>query len=465
MRYQGAGSSLINPYKLTAPKDAFDLHSVNYEYEKGYNINSFSDSAALSDGAVAKAEGVDTVLFFGGLSEYAESEGFDRETLDLPQNQLNLLDRLAKMGKKIIFVMFGGSPVNTSFDEKVDALLNMYLPGEAGGEAAYELLFGMANPSGRLAESWPDRYEDVPFGDEFTKTTNDRYKESIFVGYRYYTSFDVPLKYPFGYGLSYTDFVFTNMKLCREGEIVRVSVDVTNIGDRYGGTVAELFVAAPNSGVVKPLRELRAFEKLYLEPGETKTVSMTVPICDLSYYIDGRWRLESGEYSFEICADAAHVILSESLSIDGEKIEDAEYFALYGGGKARLLAITDREFDGFIGREIPAPVITRPYDLNTPLRSYRTLGGRALFGLINLAFAVIYKLETMGNSPNKETKVKNAYFSWQTIKTMSLRSISYASEGLLSYKMANVLLAVANNRIFRAVGLLLKPEKTLKLPD
>ena len=467
MRYQGAGSSLINPYKLTTPKDAFNAHSIEYIYEKGYNVYSFIDDAALVDGAIKAAENVDTIIFFGGLSEYAESEGFDRETLSLPKNQLNLLDRLSALGKKIIFVMFGGCPVNTDFDRQTSALLNMYLPGEAGGEATYELLFGKANPSGRLPESWPDSYADVPFGGEFTKTTNDRYKESIFVGYRYYSSFNVPVKYPFGYGLSYTDFALSNMKLSRSKDTVSISVDVKNVGDRYGATVVELFVNAPKSDIVKPLRELRGFEKVYLAAGEGTTVTVDVPVDGLRYYIDGKWRLENGEYTFEICSDANSVLLSDRLSItDGENISaNSIYTELYGGGKAKLLSMTDSDFDKLIGRDIPDPVIKTPYDLNTPLRSYTTIGGKVIYTLIDLAFELIYNFEQLGNSPNKETKVKNAYFSWKTIRTMSLRSICFASEGLLSHNLANVILAIANNNIFKALKLLFKSEKTLKLPD
>ena len=465
MRYQGAGSSLIRPYKLTTPKVAFDSHGVRYEYEQGYIVDSFDDDKTLADRAVEKAKNADTILFFGGLSEYAESEGFDRNTLSLPENQLNLLARLSKLGKRIIFVMFGGSPVDTSFDSGVNALLNMYLPGEEGGESTYELLFGKVSPSGRLAESWPLSYGDVPFGDEFTVTTNDRYKESVFVGYRYYSSFGVGVKYPFGYGLSYTSFEYSNMRVDRQGDLYRVTLDVTNTGKMRGAAVAEIFVEAPQSEVVKPLRELRGFGKVRLDAGETKEISVDIPVDRLKYYIDGAWRLENGEYTFSLCADASTVIASVKVSVtDGEAVsENPMYRELYGNEK---LAITDGQFDKLIGREIPKPEVKRPYDLNTPLKEYKTLGGKALYGGVMLGFKIAYNLEKRSkDSPDKETRIKNAYFAWQTISVMSLRSISFASEGMLSYKMANVLLDVANNRIFRAIGRLFKKEKCSKLPE
>ena len=467
MRYQGAGSSLINPYKLTTPKQAFDLHGVNYEYERGYDLFSFDTNKALVKSAVQKAGESDTILFFGGLSEYAESEGFDRKTLSLPANQLNLLAELAKCGKKIIFVMYGGSPVDMSFDSCLCAVLNMYLPGEEGGESTYELLFGKANPSGKLAETWPISYVDTPFADEFTTTTNDRYKESIFVGYRYYTSFDTRVKYPFGYGLSYTKFSYSNLSVEKDSDAVRVKVNITNCGKCDGSDVVEIFVSGPQTEVIKPVRELRGFKKVFLRAGDSKLVTIDIPLERLQCFVGGKWQLEEGDYAFELCTDATNVVLSKYIFISGVDVRENDmYIQLYGGEKSDFLKIADEEFDKLIGREIPSPEITRPYDLNTPMRSYTTAGGKLLYGLLTFAFAVIYNLEKIGKkTPDKQTKIKNAYFGWQTIKAMSLRSISYASEGLLSHKMALVLLDVANNCIGNAILRLFKAEKCVKLPD
>ena len=468
MRYQGAGSSLIRPYKLTSPKDAFDANGIRYEYCKGYDLNSFEADGELVSRATERAASYDTILFFGGLSEDAESEGFDRETLSLPKNQLELLLELAKSGKKIVFVMYGGRPVDMSFDRSVDAILNMYLPGQSGGEATHDLLFGKANPSGRLVETWPVSYDDVPFGEEFTLTTNDRYKESIFVGYRYYTSFDMPVKYPFGYGLSYTDFAYSNMTAEVSDNTVHVEVDVENIGDRDGATVLEIFVNAPKSEVIKPLRELRGFDKVYLSAGEKKRVSVDIPVDSLRYYIDGDWRLEGGEYTFELCLDANTPIISAKAHIDSpEQVRENDiYIQLYGSDYKRFLSITDEEFDRLIGREIASPEVTRPYDLNTPMRSYRTVGGRMLFGMLNFAFKTAYNMENLGNNtPDKETRVKNAYFTWRTINSKSLRSICYCSEGRLSHQLAVFLLDIANNHPIRAIGRLFKPEKNINLPE
>ena len=468
MRYQGAGSSLLRPYKLTTPKDAFDRHGVKYSYERGYNVNSFEDEGELIQKVLLKAERADTILFFGGLSEYAESEGFDRTTLSLPQNQLNLLKRLARYKKKIVFVMFGGCPVTVDFDDYVDSILHMYLPGEEGGEAAYELLFGKVSPSGRLCETWPNNYDDVPFGNEFTKTTNDRYKESIFVGYRYYSSFEVPVKYPFGYGLSYTSFAYSNLRLEKNDGIVSVYVDVKNTGKMEGSDVVEIFVEAPKTDVVKPLRELRGFEKVFLKAGEQKTVCVKIPLDNLRYYINGEWVLENGDYQFEVCTDVNTVIISSTLKVaDGDEfLENGVYAELYGAGKYRFLTMSDHKFDRLIGRRIESPEVKRPYDLNTPMREYKTLGGKVFFGLLLTVFKLIYKLELNSKgTPDKETKVKNAYFGWQIMYTMSLRSMSYASEGMLSHNMACAILELVNNHPLRAIARMIKGEKCIKLPE
>lgn len=467
MRYQGAGSSLLRPYKLITPKDAFDTNGVNYEYKQGYKVSKPDVNAALEAEAIEAAKNADTILFFGGLTEDAESEGFDREHMLLPENQRSLLTALTALGKKVIFVMYGGSPVELDCAEDANAILDMYLPGQEGGRSTYELLFGLVSPSGRLAESWPYHYSDVPFGGELAETTNDVYKESIFVGYRYYTTFGVPVRYPFGYGLSYTTFSYRDMTLERVGDEFVVTVSVKNDGAMPGSEVIELFVEAPKTNFVKPLRELRGFDKIHLAPGEEKTVTITVPTEDMKYYADGAWRLENGTYKFQIAKDANTVILEAEAEItDGETLASPENVRALYATKESLLAITDSDYEGVIGRPITLNKTARPYDLNTPMREYETVGGKLIYGGITFAFKCILKLTSLGkDTPDKETKLKNAYFGMRTIQAMSLRSLSYASEGLLTHRMAEGLLDLANNRPLSAICKLIVPEKCVKLPE
>lgn len=239
MRYQGAGSSMIHPTRVTSPADAFRARGV--------------ESVSLAES--------DTILVFAGLTDEYESEGGDRENMRLPQDQLALIDRLCGAGKKVILILFGGSPVELPFADKVNAILNMYLPGQNGGDAVARLLYGEANPSGKLAETWPMRYEDVPGHETFGKGIDEVYTEGMEVGYRYYTKHSVPVRYPFGFGLSYT--AFEHSEWVKDGDAYVQTV--ANTGDRFGGEVCMLFLDG----------ELRGFEKVYLAPGETRMVTVT----------------------------------------------------------------------------------------------------------------------------------------------------------------------------------------------
>ena len=236
MRYQGAGSSMINPARLTTPKDAFDAHDVQ--------------NHGLED--------CDTILYFAGLTDICESEGCDREDMRLPADQLKEIDALCAAGKPVVIVLFGGSPVEVPFHDSVSAILNMYLPGQNGGTAVYELLFGEKNPSGKLAETWPLRYEDVPSHLTFGKSINEVYAEGIEVGYRYYSKHNIPVRFPFGYGLSYTTFEKTEWT--KAGDAYEQTI--TNTGDRFGGEVVQLYIEG----------DLAGFQKVYLQPGESTTV-------------------------------------------------------------------------------------------------------------------------------------------------------------------------------------------------
>ena len=250
MRYQGAGSSMINPTMVTTTADVFRERGI----------------------VSCSLEECDTVLVFAGLTDEYESEGEDRENMRLPQDQLDLIDKLCDSGKRVVVVLFTGSPVELPFFDKVDAILNMYLPGQNGGTAVTQLLFGEKNPSGKLAETWPMRYEDVPGAQTFGKKLTEVYAEGTEVGYRYYDKHNIPVRCPFGFGLSYTAFEHSGW--VKDGGIYRETV--TNTGDRFGAEVAQLFIDG----------ELRGFTKVGLEPGESKTVEITPEPLDDTVYPD-----------------------------------------------------------------------------------------------------------------------------------------------------------------------------------
>ena len=239
MRYQGAGSSMINPARLTTPKDAFAAHGIK--------------NHSLQD--------CDTILCFAGLTDEYESEGGDRENMKLPDKQLKEIETLCQSGKPVVIVLFGGSPVELPFFDRVSAMLHMYLPGQNGGTAVYQLLFGEKNPSGKLAETWPLLYEDVPSHASFGKGVNEIYSEGCEIGYRYYNKHHIPVRFPFGYGLSYTTFEKTDWVKNGESYIQTI----TNTGSCFGAEVAQLYLDG----------ELRGFKKVYLAPGETAMVTLT----------------------------------------------------------------------------------------------------------------------------------------------------------------------------------------------
>lgn len=239
MRYQGAGSSMINPARLTTPKDAFAAHGIK--------------NHSLQD--------CDMILCFAGLTDEYESEGGDRENMKLPDKQLKEIETLCQSGKPVVIVLFGGSPVELPFFDRVSAILNMYLPGQNGGTAVYQLLFGEKNPSGKLAETWPLLYEDVPSHASFGKGVNEIYSEGCEIGYRYYNKHHIPVRFPFGYGLSYTTFEKTDWVKNGESYIQTI----TNTGSCFGAEVAQLYLDG----------ELRGFKKVYLAPGETAMVTLT----------------------------------------------------------------------------------------------------------------------------------------------------------------------------------------------
>ena len=251
MRYQGAGSSMINPTFVTTPKDAFDERGIKYDH-------------SLDD--------CDTILVFAGLTDEYESEGVDRENMRLPDDQLALIDRLCDTGKKIVVVLFGGSPVELPFNDRVSAILYMALPGQNGGKAVVQLLTGEKNPSGKLCETWPMRYEDVPGHETYGKGINEVYREGTEVGYRYYNKHNIPVRYPFGHGLSYT--TFSQTEWVRDGDTY--STTVTNTGGRYGAEVVQLYL----DGV------LCGFKKVYLKAGESAEVRLTAEREDYSAYSD-----------------------------------------------------------------------------------------------------------------------------------------------------------------------------------
>ncbi len=468
MRYQGAGSSMITPTKLTSPKAAFDTMGIRYAYARGYAENSTSTDGALLYEALDGAKKFQKVLVFAGLTDYVESEGCDRETMRLPENQLALIDALVDAGKQVVVVLFGGSPVELPFADGVRAILNMYLPGQSGGRACANLLFGRANPAGRLAETWPLRYEDVPFGEAFGKSENEVYKESIFVGYRYYATAKKQVRYPFGYGCSYTNFVWSDMQVQTEGENVSVSCLVKNTGARGGAEVVQLYVKAPAGAVFMPEHELKAFQKVRLAAGETRRVTLTLSQSDLRYFdvSQREWALADGEYALRLCSDAETVLLEQALTLKGEQGApySPEVLKAYAGA---TFDVSDELFEQMSGQCIPPLPAKKPITLESRFSYLARAGlmGKILHSaVLNVAKKQMKAAKKLPEGKERDNKIKGAYFLARILNSNSLISMSMSAGEAMPYNFAQGFMELANGHIFRGIGCFLRGPSVPPLP-
>lgn len=289
IRYQGAGSSHINPTKLNQP-------------------------AALLGAGVGVRE-AEVAVVFAGLPPEIEGEGFDRENMALPAEQVKLIEEVAAANPNTVVVLFCGAPVETPWADKVKAILYMGLPGQAGAEAVKNLLYGKANPCGKLAETWPLKYSDCPSAAYYPQR-DGQYREGIYVGYRYYDKAKVDVGWKFGFGLSYTEFTYSDLKI--DGE--RISVTVANTGHRGGAEIVQLYIAPPQDGIHRPVRELKRFAKVYLQPGEKKEVRFDLD--DRCFAVwDGTWKVPGGRYTVLVGGGPDQLMVAGFIDKAGETVE------------------------------------------------------------------------------------------------------------------------------------------------
>lgn len=328
-RFQGGGSSRVVPTRLVSALDALTElaeEGTNISFAPGYTLDRSTDQA-LADAAVQAAAGADVVLAFLGLPDYAESEGFDRETLSLPDDQLALLHRLADTGVRVVVSLSNGAIVEvSSWQDSVSAVVETWLLGQEGGRATAEVLFGLTNPSGRLTETIPHRLEDTPSYLTFPGSDGEvLYGEDLFVGYRSYDTRGTDVAYPFGFGLSYTSFTFGEVAMTQTGKNEwTATVTVTNTGERAGAEVVQLYVAATDSKITRASHELRGFSKVFLQPGESTEVTLPIIERDLAHWNtrEKRWQVEPGTYRVEIGASSRDIRTTAELVSEGDGIID-----------------------------------------------------------------------------------------------------------------------------------------------
>ena len=323
-RYQGGGSSHINTKKVTSALEAAKEMGIAITYAQGFEDGKDETNPELEEQAIEVAKACEVAVIFVGLPDNFESEGFDRNHMRMPTCQTNLIRRVAAVQPNTVVVLHNGSPVEMPWADKTKGILEAYLGGEAVGMAEVRLLFGDANPCAKLAETFPYRLEDTPsFLTGFGEGNEVRYAEGIFTGYRYYDRKKVPVRYPFGYGKSYTTFEYGNLRLDRseltDKEVLKVEADVTNTGDRAGKEIVELYVTDVNSSMLRPEKELKGFEKVLLEPGETKTVTFMLDYRAFAYY-EPRikdFMVESGEFKIHVGKSSMDIELTETVTVKG----------------------------------------------------------------------------------------------------------------------------------------------------
>lgn len=455
MRYQGAGSSLISPPDVLSPKEAFDARGVTYRYARGYRSLDGQPDPQLAAEALAAASDAETVLFFGGLGDLEESEGFDRTSMALAPAQAQLLESLIDRGARVVFVISAGSPIEIPRESDLAAVLLLSLPGMRGGDAAAALLFGEANPSGKLTESWPRRAEDASCAADFDRSAIAEYYESIYVGYRFHDAAGTDLAHPFGHGLSYTTFAYRDLAVEVSGGQVTATLTVENTGERDGAEIVQLYVRNAPSVVFKADKELRAFAKVTVAAGSSEQVSLRFALEDLAYWDVARraWRLENGTYDVLAAASASDIRLSTPLTVTTGAPSRSPYSAAVDAAYAAPPREVPAAFPELLGRAIPAPPDGRRLGLQTRLGDARgSLLGRIMNG------AVIGRVErgyrtarALPDGPERDARVKSGHFLVRMMPSMSLRAMAMSSGGGLPYGVAAGLAELAAGHPLRAL--------------
>ena len=465
-RYQGAGSSVVNPTRLDTAYDALQECGVNsVGYAQGFDRYGKKKPALVQE-ACELAKKADVVLLYIGLDEVTEAEGLDRENIELPANQLELVDALAATGTKIVAVLSCGSAIEMNWDEKCDAVVHAYLGGQAGAKAVLDVVMGTVNPSGKLSESYPLHYEDCSSASHFPgKQVSVEYREGPFIGYRYYDTANVPVKYPFGFGLSYTTFAYSDLSVAEDG----VTFTITNTGEKDGAEVAQVYVGKKDSDVFRPKKELKGFTKVFLKAGESKTV--TVPFDDKTfryYNVDTlNWEEEGGEYQIYVAASVEDVRLEGSIERAGTGAKspyDKEKLESYFAGK--VADVSTEEFEALLNTGDEKVRYTRPnpnypfYKKNrmvihanctvADLRYARGWTGRFFAGAITLAIKL---LRAVGNRTMANTLVMGVYH--QPMRGMA----KFGGFGM--YRM-NGLITMFNGHFFKGLGMFLSGDPQTK---
>jgi len=444
-RYQGAGSSLVNPTRLTTTLDAIGATELELvDFARGFDRHG-ADDESLAAAAVLAAQSSDVVLLYLGLDEISESEGLDRSDMRMAPNQLALLGRLRAVNPNIVVVLSAGSAVEIPWLDDCAALVHGYLAGQAGAAALLNVITGAVNPSGKLAETYPIRHEDSPAFRYFPGTERTaEYREGPYVGYRYYDTANVPVRFPFGFGLSYTEFAYSDLTVTDTA----VSFTVANTGPVDGAEIAQLYIGRTGPGVHRPAKELKGFVKVPLAAGEQRVV--TIPLDDKAFrhfdIASDAWQVETAEYTVHVGASVADIRLTGALAVQGTIAPITP--AVPGPyDTAAITDVSDADFAALIGRAIPPAHWTPgPLGINDALCQMRD----AKSPLARLAFRLLNRMLKKSEAAHKPDL--NLLFLFN----MPFRAIAKMTNGAVSLHMVEALLLIVNGHFIRGVGGLIR---------
>jgi len=438
-RYQGAGSSQVNPTKLDNLYDCLTEAGVDIvAYARGFDRRNPDPSQKLIDEATEAAKNAETVLLCVGLDEILESEGVDRSHIELSHSQQALIKAVCEVNPNVILVLSGGAPFIMPARETYRAAIHGYLGGQAGAGAMADALLGKINPSGKLNESWSLSLEDVSSSPYFpSKERNAEYREGLYVGYRYFESAGIPVRYPFGYGLSYTDFAYSDIGITEKD----VSFTVTNTGNRAGAEIAQLYVSCKNGSIYRPTKELKGFAKVFLDVGESQRV--TIAFDDKTFrYFDtdsNTWEIEDADYEICIAKNASDTTLTATIHISGKKAQENAP-ACYKS--ADIMNVSDADFEALLGHAIPDGRWNGEITENDALcQLYYAKGAFARF---------LYRFLT--SRKNKTEAKGKPNLNILFIYNMPVRAIANFSGGMVSKKMTEDILFMINGHFWRGLG-------------
>ncbi len=444
-RYQGSGSSKVNATHeenlLDELKQSSTLTVTGYA--QGYDRHGAANEALKNEAiALASRDDVDVILAVVGLDERSESEGLDRFGMAIPAVQNELVAALAATDKPVVVLLVSGSPVELPWADDVTAMLYMALCGQAGASAAVNILTGAVNPSGHLAETWPIAYEDCPSSGWYPAPGRDAiYREGPFVGYRYYETANVPVRYPFGYGLSYASFAYSDLNVDDQG----VTFTITNTSDVAGATVAQLYVRGPKAGMLRPNRELKGFNKVFLEPGESKQVRIEFDRYTFRHFdaASNAWQTESGMWSIMVGTDVEHLPLEAITSVNGTVDPQPAPAALGAYLTGKVKEATDADMTALFGHEVIAPGKPTTFGANDPISAWVDSKGFVARTVARTLISRERKIREKTGQPDLNTLF---------ILNMPPRAMSKMTQGVVDAAMVDAILKIANGHTFRGLG-------------